>query len=33
MCLLDDVILGVQVSREEPLEEAAACSFFGGAGL
>ena len=33
MCLLDDVLLGVQDPHEELLEEAAACSFFCGAGL
>ena len=27
LCLLDDVILGVQTPREEPLEEATARSF------
>ena len=30
MCLLGDLVLGVQVQREKPLQEAAACSFFGG---
>ena len=30
MCLLDDVVLGVQAPLEEPLEEAAARFFFGG---
>ena len=33
MCLFDGVVLGVQAPREEPLEEAALYSFFGGAGL
>ena len=28
MCLLDDVVLGVQAPREEPLQEVAAHSFF-----
>ena len=32
MCLLDDVVLGVQALRDEPLEEVVARSFCGGAG-
>ena len=32
MCLLDDMVLGVQAPREEPLQEIAARFFFGGAG-
>ena len=32
MYLFDDVVLGVQASHEEPLQEAAAHSFFRGAG-
>ena len=31
MCLLDDVLLGVQAPHEKPLQEAAARSSFGGA--
>ena len=31
MCLLDDVVCGVQAPHEEPLEEVAARFFFGGA--
>ena len=32
MCLLDDVVFGVQTPHDEPPEEAAARSLFGGAG-
>ena len=32
MCLLDNVVLGVQAPREEPLQEVEARPFFGGAG-